>query len=36
MSKDPKNRMTYGQLAKGQKIERHVQAKPALKDPANV
>jgi len=28
-----KNRMTYGQLAKGQKIERHLQAKPALKDP---
>jgi nicotinate dehydrogenase subunit B len=31
---NPKNRMTYGQLAKGQKIERHLQAKPALKDPA--
>ena len=31
---DPKNRMTYGQLAKGQKIERHVQTKPTLKDPA--
>jgi nicotinate dehydrogenase subunit B len=31
---NPKSRMTYGQLAKGQKIERHVQAKPALKDPA--
>src|SRR5450830_1050017 len=29
-----KNRITYGQLAKGQKIERHLQAKPALKDPA--
>jgi len=28
-----KNRLTYGQLAKGQKIERHLQAKPALKDP---
>ena len=28
-----KNRMTYGQLAKGQKIERHLQAKPSLKDP---
>ena len=24
-------RVTYGQLAKGQKIERHVKAKPALK-----
>jgi nicotinate dehydrogenase subunit B len=30
---NPKSRLTYGQLAKGQKIERHVQAKPALKDP---
>ena len=29
-----KNRITYGQLAKGQKIERHLQAKPALKNPA--
>jgi len=29
-----KNRVTYGQLAKGQKIERHVEAKPSLKDPA--
>jgi isoquinoline 1-oxidoreductase len=29
-----KSRMTYGQLAKGQKIERHLQAKPALKNPA--
>ena len=28
-----KNRITYGQLAKGQKIERHLQAKPSLKDP---
>ena len=28
-----KNRVTYGQLAKGQKIERHLQAKPSLKDP---
>src|SRR5512137_1738053 len=25
-------RVTYGQLAKGQKIERHVKVKPALKD----
>jgi isoquinoline 1-oxidoreductase len=31
---DPKNKITYGQLAKGQKIERHVDAKPSLKDPA--
>ena len=31
--KNQKNRVTYGQLAKGQKIERHLQAKPALKDP---
>jgi isoquinoline 1-oxidoreductase len=31
---NPKSRMTYGQLAKGQKIERHLQAKPSLKDPA--
>ncbi|MGO8838038.1 MAG: molybdopterin cofactor-binding domain-containing protein [Limisphaerales bacterium] len=30
---NPKNRMTYGQLAKGQKIERHLQTKPHLKDP---
>jgi hypothetical protein len=34
-SKTRKSRITYGQLAKGQKIERHLQAKPAkLKDPA--
>ena len=31
---DPKNKISYGQLAKGQKIERHVQAKPSLKEPA--
>src|ERR1035441_8039586 len=31
--KNQKNRVTYGQLAKGQKIERHLQAKPSLKDP---
>ena len=31
---DPKNKISYGQLAKGQKIERHVAAKPSLKDPA--
>ncbi|HTY87254.1 MAG TPA: molybdopterin cofactor-binding domain-containing protein [Candidatus Acidoferrum sp.] len=29
------HRLTYGQLAKGQKIERHLQAKPALKKPAD-
>ena len=28
------HRVTYGQLAKGQKIERHVAAKPALKEPS--
>ena len=33
---NPKNRITYGQLAKGQKIERHLQTKPALKDPGPV
>jgi nicotinate dehydrogenase subunit B len=27
-------RVTYAELTKGKKIERHVQAKPALKDPA--
>ena len=27
-------RRTYGQLAKGQKIERHLQGKPTLKDVA--
>jgi CO/xanthine dehydrogenase Mo-binding subunit len=32
--KDPKNRVTYGQLAKGQKIERHLDARPKLKDPS--
>jgi isoquinoline 1-oxidoreductase len=31
---DPKNSISYGQLAKGQKIERHLQAKAALKEPA--
>jgi isoquinoline 1-oxidoreductase len=31
---DPKNKISYGQLAKGQKIERHSQAKAPLKDPA--
>ena len=29
----PGSRITYGQLAKGKKIERHLQARPALKDP---
>jgi isoquinoline 1-oxidoreductase len=33
-SQDPKNKISYGQLAKGQKIERHLQSKPVLKDPA--
>jgi isoquinoline 1-oxidoreductase len=28
------NRITYGQLAKGQKIVRHLEAKPTLKDPS--
>jgi isoquinoline 1-oxidoreductase len=35
---DPQNkeqRRTYGQLAKGQKIERHLKTKPALKEPSN-
>ena len=27
-SQDPKNKITYGQLAKGQKIERHLSARP--------
>ena len=31
---DPKNKISYGQLAKGQKIERQVQARPSLKEPA--
>lgn len=31
---NPKNRVTYGQLARGQKIARHVQARATLKDPA--
>jgi isoquinoline 1-oxidoreductase len=31
---NPKNKITYGQLAKGQKIERHVNTKPSVKDPA--
>jgi len=33
-SQDPKNKITYGQLAKGQTIGRHLQSKPALKQPA--
>jgi nicotinate dehydrogenase subunit B len=32
--KNPQAKITYAQLAKGQKIERHVQPKPALKAPA--
>ncbi len=31
---DSKNTISYGQLAKGQKITRHLQTKPALKDPS--
>jgi nicotinate dehydrogenase subunit B len=31
---DPKNKITYGQLAKGQKIERHLEARPSLKRPS--
>jgi isoquinoline 1-oxidoreductase len=31
---DSKNKLTYGQLAKGQKIGRHLQARPSLKEPA--
>ena len=30
-----KNRVTYGELAKGQKIEKHLDAKPAVKDVAD-
>lgn len=33
-SQDAKNKVTYGQLAKGQKIERRLETKPAVKDPA--
>jgi nicotinate dehydrogenase subunit B len=33
-TKNPDHRRTYGQLAKGQKIARHVDGKPSLKDPA--
>jgi CO/xanthine dehydrogenase Mo-binding subunit len=33
-SQDPTKRLTYGQLAKGQKIERHLQVKPSSKDPS--
>ncbi len=32
--KNQNHRVTYGQLARGQKIERHVAAKPGLKDPS--
>jgi len=31
---DPKNKISYGQLAKGQKIKRHAEARPSLKSPA--
>ena len=30
----PGRRVTYGQLTQGKKIERHIQAKPSLKDPS--
>ena len=30
--KNEQHRVTYGQLAKGQKIERHMQSKPAVED----
>ena len=30
----PEHRMTYGQLAKGKNIERHIEGKPPLKDPS--
>jgi isoquinoline 1-oxidoreductase len=33
-SQDAKNKISYGQLAKGQKIERHLQTRAALKQPA--
>jgi nicotinate dehydrogenase subunit B len=31
---DPSRKVTYGNLAKGKTIERHLEKKPALKDPA--
>lgn len=31
-AKEPARRLTYGQLAKGRKIERHLEQKPALKE----
>ena len=31
---DPTHKITYGQLTKGQKIERHLDVKPSLKEPA--
>ncbi len=31
---NPERRMTYGQLAKGKNIERHIEGKPPLKDPS--
>jgi isoquinoline 1-oxidoreductase len=33
--KDPKKRLTYGEIAQGKRIERRVQSKPALKDYAD-
>ena len=32
---NPEHRVTYAQLTKGQKIERHLDVKPSLKDPAS-
>jgi nicotinate dehydrogenase subunit B len=31
---NPEHRMTYGQLTKGKNIERHIEGKPPVKDPA--
>ncbi|MGH7992002.1 MAG: molybdopterin cofactor-binding domain-containing protein [Limisphaerales bacterium] len=31
---NPERRMTYGELTKGKKIERHIEGKPSLKDPS--
>ena len=31
---NPKHRLTYGQLTKGKKIERHIEGKPPLKEPS--
>jgi len=34
-SENKEHRVTYGQLAKGRTVERHLQSKPALKNPAS-